>query len=826
MRGIQLKGVSHPVINLCKHFSVRSLTLASAVSQLNSQLESYDIPEGTIITFRDSSSEDWLQYQFQPEGNHTSVGDTAAWSRVGEIPDSFGGGCVYPERYSSDFYQGLLKALQVAKSEGRTTIDCTFFTGSWEFADVINIDFPVTIIFGSSKITTHGANFFNIKSNNVKIVGANRQTDYQATDTNVTELIMLSRYSATNESNTGYHIYSRGNKNCQYKDLVLRGEQTSTGRQVGCNNYPIDGCGGIFIEKADPSTTASGNTVNATVIDNVMIHGTKGAGIYMDTPILSLIRNVRVSSAGGHGIFIKDGTSTVLESCYVASARYAGFCISGLTYGAVINSVAEVCGCGWWIRSCTNVSFFSPGVETTYNYGKNPWSSAYRETGRYGLGMSTKAGDGISDVKITDVPDESWAMGSTNIHARDLFIGYAFVVTGGRNINIFTPYCISIANELSPNNPILDNVKDDISNMLIMGNCRALTVTNALFTERSGSNIPIVARYEIRIASTVSNLDLSYNPSTSYLPHYTSPTPITDNESLTAPIFNQSQSAIIHCGNKYYTKVIFTDIETTGSAYFQGQIITDTGIITKGPIIDYNDAKLHVTATCDPYISLAEDNPTEVDYNPKGTTIKVQPRAMLALDDVTEKTTFNLYVDNVNVATQVGAAQPLQCALSSSGTHTIRLEGLYEEQNFNIFYYVKVKEPEGQNFTIVWQEPLVFVDEGNNRSVKCRVSLQGNVDVEKLTQIGFAYSPSNQAPTESNNAIYYGSSSGAQGTIADNLIQSGSMSYWEYSLNVPFANNSNIRYIRPYVKVAGEAYSIYGDTYKVDKSDNSYEKIA
>lgn len=81
------------------------------------------------------------------------------------------------------------------------------------------------------------------------------------------------------------------------------------------------------MEKADPSSTFGGNTCNNVRMENLLISGTKAHGIYIDTPILSTIKNVRLSDIGGHGVFINAGTSLAFENVYMASANMAGFCI-------------------------------------------------------------------------------------------------------------------------------------------------------------------------------------------------------------------------------------------------------------------------------------------------------------------------------------------------------------------------------------------------------------------------------------------------------------------------------------------------------------------
>lgn len=91
-------------------------------------------------------------------------------------------------------------------------------------------------------------------------------------------------------------------------------------------------------------------------------------------------------------------------------------------------------------------------IKETYNLGLNPWANSQPISKRYGIAEETVDKDG-NVVKITDVPVEEWGVGGKTIHARSLFCGYAFVVTGGRNVDIYSPYCIAIENEVNPSNP-------------------------------------------------------------------------------------------------------------------------------------------------------------------------------------------------------------------------------------------------------------------------------------------------------------------------------------------------------------------------------------
>ncbi len=712
------------------------------------------------------------------------------------------GGTVLVDRFGTDDFETSFRAaIAYAKANGFSVVDASWFSGEWACASRFRIDFPVTIRLGNVTLRMVDTNFFEISSNNVRIEGVNRQTDRTATDLNATTLILG---GVSNSSSEGYHIYSRGAKNCQYRNMVLVGRQTSIGRQCESVSYPIDGTGGIYIEKANPGTTSSGNTCNATVIENLLIDGTKAHGIYIDTPILSMIRNVRISYAGGHGVFITGGTTTTMESVYVASARYAGFCLQGVTYCTVLNSVAENCGCGWWLRSVFNTSLFSPGVESTFNYGQNPWAGAYRESARYGLAVNSTGADGTV-VKISDVPDDAWPVGSTNYRARSLFCGYAFVITGGRNVDIYSAYATSIANELSPSSPLLSTVQEKLCYMLIAGNSRAVKISNAGFSERTGSPIPTVIRHEVVIGDGAVGLDLSYNPDNAVMPTWTSMSAVTDDDTLTAPVLCLSSTSIVHCGNRYYTNVdLRADAGVQGSVNVSGQLIATTGIVSKGPVVEYDTAQINLTYTISPDVA-------SVDYTYDGTVFSVVPKATLVLDDITNDSSYILTVDGTVMATQTGVG-PMTFKLSTPGDHIMLITATYGDKTASTdARTITVSEP--TNLAIKFIN--MTIKQATDTSVLLEVTYQGTYIV---TEAGIAYSSSNQSPTTSQNSMKL--------TSLDSIVNDADGLAHTYLISLPRTSSSTTRYVRGYINAKENADSsattYYGTTvYMVSGSDIS-----
>ena len=312
------------------------------------------------------------------------------------------------------------------------------------------------------------------------------------------------------------------------------------GHQYGNSTYDIDGVGGIYIEKAKPEITEGGNTCNNIRIENVLIAGSKSHGIYIDTPILSSIKNVRLSDCGGNGVFINGGTSILFENTYVSSSDMAGFCIYGSSYVSLNNCVAENGGIGFWIRSSFNVTMMSPGVEATKNHGANPWRYSQPITGKYGLNISTLSSDGQTVVPISDV----------NSDASSYFRGYGILISGGKSINIFTPYVKSISQPAT--NAGYPNGAENTSNVKyinVMGDARAVFISNPSFKEMDSSTIPTLIKHEIGIEENVINLELVYNTEQTTLKgtldnqYY-----VTDNTKR-APIYCKSANTVIRNGD-------------------------------------------------------------------------------------------------------------------------------------------------------------------------------------------------------------------------------------------------------------------------------------
>lgn len=716
------------------------------------------------------------------------------------LSSNTGGGVIYAEKLDDSNFENALNlaiALSSTSDLGYTTIDCTYFTGEQTFYDAIHINHPVKIILGNVNITSYGNNVFSIESNNVQIIGANRETD--RTDRTKNATIITCTY-ISNLPNEGYHIYSRGCKNCQYHNLTLIGTRTTLGRQCNNASYPINGCGGIYIEKADPGTVYGGNTVNATIIENILIDGTKAHGIYIDTPILSYIQRVRLSQVAGHGIFISGGTSTTLESVYVASCQLAGFCIYGVTYCTILNSVAEYCGLGWWIRSSFNVSIFSPGIEHTINYGKNPWNRAYSVTNRYGFNLTTTNLRGET-VRINDVPDENYTLRNETFRSRDMYIGNGFIFSGGRNIDVYSPYATGLA--FAENEAETTTAPAELRYCCVLGNNRATKISNIGFSSGGtthAENIP----YEMEIMSTVNGLEVTFNPNNTTLRSYTSPLPVTSNTALTAPILNLCANALIRFGNVYYTPVEFAgnlalqgNFNVGENLNVRGQIYTQTGILYRGYLEREDIAELLIQTVYSP-------STDEIPWSDSGVNLVISLEAVYGDTDVTNLVSWDLYVNNILYETYTGVSEIIY-RLLTAGEYSFYLVATYtvegvQKQTTSEYKNLTYKEKEVIQPTFNGVEETVFAD----KSVTITFLVLSSFEI---TSAGLAYSSTNTSPTINQNKA---------DALSIDVDQSNPLLYRVVAV-LPRTSPSQTRYVRMYFATsdtqAQTTSLIYSDTY-------------
>lgn len=478
------------------------------------------------------------------------------------IEDISYGGYIYIEKYDKENFQNALNAALSSLNDNESAIiDCTYFKGKHKITNGFQINNSVTLIFGNIDIEFEnnvGSNMFTFNNNNISIQGVNRNTDKTQVDNGAT----IFRMKNIDNSLEGYHIKSRGNKNLEIKNVTFVGLRTTMGHQYGNSTYDIDGVGGIYIEKAKPEMAEGGNTCNNIRIENVLIASSKAHGIYIDTPILSTIKNVRLSDCGGHGVFINGGTSVLFENTYVSSSDMAGFCIYGSSYVSLNNCVAENGGIGFWIRSSFNVTMMSPGVEATKNHGANPWRNSQPITGKYGLNISTLSSDGQTVIPISDV----------NSDASSYFRGYGILISGGKSINIFTPYVKSISQTaINAGYPKGAELSEKVKYINVVDDARAIYILNPSFKENSNSEVSSKIKHEIGIDANVANLELVYNTKQTTLIGTLDDENYVSDEKLRAPIYCKSTNSVIRNGveliTNYQAKSPLLDSELANKEY-------------------------------------------------------------------------------------------------------------------------------------------------------------------------------------------------------------------------------------------------------------------
>jgi hypothetical protein len=222
----------------------------------------------------------------------------------------------------------------------------------------------------------------------------------------------------------------------------------------------------------------------------------------------------------------------------------AGFCIYGSSYVSLNNCVAENGGIGFWLRSSFNVTMTSPGVESTKNHGQNPWRNSQPITKKYGLNLSTLASDGLTVVPISDV----------NSDASTYFRGHGILISGGKSINIFTPYVKTISQSTTNAGYSTETgISDKAKYINVIGDARSIYILNPSFKESNTSNVPTTIKHEIGIGEQVVNLELVYNTEYTTLLGTLDDTEYVSDDTKRAPILCQSKTSVIRNGKKLIT---------------------------------------------------------------------------------------------------------------------------------------------------------------------------------------------------------------------------------------------------------------------------------
>lgn len=140
------------------------------------------------------------------------------------------------------------------------------------------------------------------------------------------------------------------------RDLALSGPGTGTGRGIAFNF----------------STSA----LASLVLENLRVYGFGGRGVYLNTPITSVLRNIRVENCGSDYFYLNGGTSVTLDSCYADTSTVGavnGIVLNAMSY-CTLNSCAadNIVGNGsgggsaYLVSgSSTNITFNACGNESS-----------------------------------------------------------------------------------------------------------------------------------------------------------------------------------------------------------------------------------------------------------------------------------------------------------------------------------------------------------------------------------------------------------------------------------------------------------------------------
>ncbi len=113
------------------------------------------------------------------------------------------------------------------------------------------------------------------------------------------------------------------------------------------------------------------------VVRNVLIQDAADDGLYIDTPILSVLDNVKALRCALNGIHLRNGTSVSLISCFgITCSRGGCFHLDGMSYCSLHACAAEVGGIAYWLTNCQNIALIGCGGEDQIRRMASPKSWA------------------------------------------------------------------------------------------------------------------------------------------------------------------------------------------------------------------------------------------------------------------------------------------------------------------------------------------------------------------------------------------------------------------------------------------------------------------
>jgi hypothetical protein len=150
-------------------------------------------------------------------------------------------------------------------------------------------------------------------------------------------------------STTAHGVYALTARRMSFEDLQILGPGSGVGSGTG-----------IYLD-------TSGSAVAQCQFNNVFVQQFGVDGIYLNTPIATVLSNVRSQNHGRHGFNFFNGTSIQLNACYAAGVSAAGFYLDTMTYCALNGCASDSNGTGYWAHSGGNIVFVGCGCEVPTN---------------------------------------------------------------------------------------------------------------------------------------------------------------------------------------------------------------------------------------------------------------------------------------------------------------------------------------------------------------------------------------------------------------------------------------------------------------------------
>lgn len=134
-------------------------------------------------------------------------------------------------------------------------------------------------------------------------------------------------------------------------------------------------CNGIWVR------LVSGSNNKHITLRNVRAYNMAGFGVKLETPIMCVLENVRTVSTTDDGIFMNNGTSTTLISCYVGSSKKAGYHFDTMSYSSLIACASEGNGISYWLNASNNNVLQACGCETSVDISSTYPGTHFKLTG-------------------------------------------------------------------------------------------------------------------------------------------------------------------------------------------------------------------------------------------------------------------------------------------------------------------------------------------------------------------------------------------------------------------------------------------------------------